>query len=132
MLLRKLPWELTVCKAASMEDIRLDADFFFIGRTEEELSLVCRTSDVPARTTEREDGWRGFRVEGPLPFSMVGVLAGLSGVLAENGISIFALSTYQTDYLLVKEADFDRAAAALAGAGYGIARAEDCPEGRRV
>lgn len=118
--LKNIPGELTVCKTASLADIDLNAGFFFIGRTDEEISLVCRTSDVPAHTVAREDGWRGFRIEGPLEFSLVGILARLSSVLAENGIGIFAVSTYNTDYILVKSENHDRAMSVLAQAGYTV------------
>lgn len=75
MKLQRLPQELTVCKARSIADINLTADLFFIGRTDEELSLVCETKDAPAATVEREDGWRGFRIEGVLDFSLIGILS---------------------------------------------------------
>ena len=119
--LETLPYELTVCKPASAEQIDLSMDFYFLGRTDEEISLVCRTEDTPAGTLAREDGWRGFRIEGTLDFSLVGILSKLSAVLAENGIGIFAVSTFNTDYILVKAEDLDRALAALAAAGYIIA-----------
>ena len=118
MKLKELPFDLTVCKAASMADIRMDAGFFLIGRTDEEISLVCRTEDTPAETTAREDGWRGFRIEGILDFSLTGILARISGILAEAGIGIFAVSTYNTDYVLVKKENMRRAMEALAAAGY--------------
>lgn len=119
MKLKKLPYNLTVCKTQSISDINLSADFFFIGRTDEELSLVCRTEDVPEKTVERDDGWRGFRIEGVLDFSLVGILSKLSTILAENGIGIFAVSTYNTDYILVKAENFDRTMDVLA-AGYEV------------
>ena len=118
MELKKLLHELTVCKVASMADINLDSDFFFIGKTDEEISLVCLTSDAPAQTLEREDRWRGFRIEGVLDFSLIGILSRISGVLAESGIGIFAVSTYNTDYILVKDENFDRAVEALVAVGY--------------
>ena len=118
MKLKELPFDLTVCKAASMADIRMDAGFFFIGRTDEEISLVCRTEDTPVHTTDREDGWRGFRIEGILDFSLTGILARISGILAEEKIGIFAVSTYNTDYVLVKKENMRRAMDALAAAGY--------------
>ena len=118
MMLKMLPYDITVCKVASFADIDLQAGFFMIGKTEEELSLVCVTSDTPARTTEREDGWRGFRIEGQLDFSLTGILSKLSAVLAENGIGIFAVSTYNTDYIFVKKDNLDRAKASLRQAGY--------------
>lgn len=120
MILEKLPCDLTVCKTASIDEIDLDAGFFFIGRTDSEISLVCPTSDVPKGATDREDGWRGFRVRGPLDFSLTGVLAGLSGILADHGIPIFAVSTFDTDYILVKAGDLDRASGALKRAGHEI------------
>ena len=120
MVLERLPYDLTVCKAAGIADLNLEAEFFFLGKTDEELSLVCRTEDAPAHTLEREDGWRGFRVQGTLDFSLTGILSQLSGILAEQGIGIFAVSTYNTDYLLFREAFMDTALDALKKAGYEI------------
>ena len=120
MELKKLPYDLTVCKVASLADVDQDSEFFFLGKTDEELSLVCRTEDVPAATVERDDGWKGFRIEGVLEFSMVGILSKLSGILAENEIGLFAVSTYNTDYILVKEANFAKALEVLAAEGYTI------------
>ena len=120
MELKKLPYDLTVCKVASLADVDLDSEFFFLGKTDEELSLVCRTEDTPADTTERDDGWKGFRIEGVLEFSMIGILSKLSGILAENEIGLFAVSTYNTDYILVKEANFAKALEVLAAEGYTI------------
>ena len=120
MELQRLDTPLTVCKVADLTDVPLDGELFFLARTEEELSLVCPTRDTPANTLAREDGWRGLRVRGVLDFALVGILARLSGVLAEAGIPIFAVSTFNTDYLLVRENQFDRALAALAAAGYAI------------
>lgn len=118
MKLKKLPYTLTVCKLETVEQIDLNAGFYFIGRTDEEISLVCRTEDVPAEPTAREDGWRGFRIEGILDFSLTGILARISGILAEEKIGIFAVSTYNTDYVLVKKENMRRAMDALAAAGY--------------
>lgn len=120
MELKTLDAPLTICKAASIQDIDLNGTFYFIGKTDEELSLVCPTRDTPARTTEREDGWRGFRIQGVLDFSLVGILSKLSGLLAGEGIGIFAVSTYNTDYILVKEEQFDRALDVLRQAGYTV------------
>ena len=81
----------------------------------------CPTASVPVDTAAREDGWRGFRIEGVLDFSLTGILAKLSGILAENGIGIFAVSTYNTDYILVKAENLDRSLSVLESAGYEIA-----------
>ena len=120
MELKKIEHRLTVCKVADISDIDVTADFYFIGKTDEELSLVCRTEDTPRETIEREDGWRGFRIQGVLDFSLIGILSKISGILAENNIGIFAVSTYNTDYILVKEESFDRALEALASEGCDI------------
>lgn len=120
MKLKKLPYTLTVCKLETVEQIDLNAGFYFIGKTDEEISLVCRTECTPARTLEREDGWRGFRIEGTLDFSLIGILSPIAAILAENKIGIFAVSTYNTDYVLVNEENFDKAMTALGAAGYEI------------
>ena len=120
MVLKKLPYKLTVCKVADIKEIDLNTEFYFIGRTDEEISLVCKTEDTPGATTERDDGWRGFRIEGVLDFSLIGILSKLSGILAENSIGIFAVSTFNTDYILVKGENFERAMTVLADAGYTV------------
>ena len=102
-----MEYELTVCKVRSIKDINTEDDFFFAAKTDEEISLVCKTENVPQQTIQREDGWRCFRVEGTLDFSLVGILSKLSAILAENGISIFAVSTFNTDYVLVKKESFE-------------------------
>ena len=121
MILKKLDNILTVCKVASLEDVDLSGELVFVGKTDEEISIVCETGNVPAQTIEREDGWRCFRIQGVLDFSLVGILAKISGILAEEGIGIFAVSTFNTDYILVKEGDFEHALDALAKAGYSVA-----------
>ena len=118
--LKKIPHRLSVCKVADVSDLDLSADFYFIGKTDEELSLVCMTEAAPDRTTDREDGWKGFFIQGVLDFSLIGILSELSRILAENRIGIFAVSTYNTDYILVKEENYERALDALASAGYTI------------
>ena len=120
MVLQKLEHDLTVCKVASMQDIELKSEFFFVGKTDEELSLVCLTKDVPADTLERDDGWKAFRIQGVLDFSLIGILSKLSGILADHKIGIFAVSTYNTDYILVKEENFERALTVLASEGYTV------------
>ena len=120
MKLITLPHDLTVCKLSSTDGVDLAADFYFLGKTGEEISLVCRTACVPPDPIAREDGWRGFRVEGILDFSLIGILSELSGILAEHEIGIFAVSTYNTDYILVKEENYERALEALASEGYAV------------
>jgi hypothetical protein len=120
MELKKLEYDLTVCKVEAITDIDLTTDFFFVGKTDDEISLVCKTEDSPVKTTERDDGWKGFRIQGILDFSLIGILSKLSGILAENNIGIFAVSTFNTDYILVKEENFERALSVLSEEGYTI------------
>ena len=121
MTLKKLNCEMTICKVRSMEDAIVDGNFLFIGKTDVEISLVCETAHAPRETLERNDGWLGFRIEGQLEFSLIGILARLSKVLADAGIGIFVVSTFDTDYILVKAENFRRAIEKLRADGYEIA-----------
>lgn len=121
MTIQALPDAFSVCKVVDYTLVDREAVFCFTGRTDAERSLVCRTQDVPDNATAREDGWRAMRITGTLNFSLIGVLAGISAVLAENGIGIFVLSTYDTDYILTKQKTYARALQLLAQAGYQIA-----------
>ena len=115
-----LSYKLTVCKVGDVAEVNADSPFYFVGRTDEEISLVCKTEETPEGATERDDGWRTFRIRGVLDFSLIGILSGISTVLAENKIGIFAVSTFNTDYILVKEENFERAIKALDKAGYKV------------
>jgi hypothetical protein len=94
-------------------------DVFSVTRTVEELSVVCRQEMVPSGT-QTEVGWRCLRVAGAMPFTLVGVLASLTVPVASAGVGVFAVSTFDTDYLFVKEAEFLAAVAALRGAGHSV------------
>ena len=89
------------------------AGLWCVMRTPDELSVTCPEDDVPPSIARIERGWRAFRLEGPIPFGEVGVVAGVTAPLAAAGVPVFVLSTYDTDYVLVKAADLDRARAAL-------------------
>lgn len=120
MELKRIEHNLSVCKISNLSEMDLSADFYFVGKTDEEVSLVCKTESVPRNTVAREDGWRGFRIQGILDFSLIGILAKISGILAKHDVGIFAVSTFNTDYILVKEQNFNRALEALASEGYTI------------
>ena len=122
MEIEALRYRLTVCKVSDVKDIDLKSGFCFVGVTGEEISLVCETDKTPQGTTAREDGWRGFRIKGELDFSLVGVLGRIAKILADEKISIFAVSTYNTDYILVKEQSFEKALKALEKDGNNIRR----------
>ena len=108
----------SVCKVPDYKGISLETPFVFSGCTDQEKSLVCPTALVPEKVIVREDGWRAFRIIGVLDFSLIGILADISRLLADKGIGIFAISTYNTDYILTKEADFEKALKTLSTAGY--------------
>jgi len=95
----------------------LNSRFYALTETEDELSIVC-ASDIVVGGERAETGWSCLKVLGPLDFSLTGVLAGLTTALANAGISVFALSTYDTDYVFVKTASLARAVLTLQGAGY--------------
>ena len=120
MVIKKINGDFTVCKVTDYSQVNLDAEFCFTGKTDEERSLVCLTPDTPSNTTEREDGWRAMRIEGVLDFSLVGILSKISGILADASIGIFAVSTYNTDYILVKAEDEMKALQTLEAAGYQV------------
>lgn len=120
MELKPIEYDFTVCKVASERDLALEKDFYFIGKTDEEISLVCITEDVPQNTVERDDGWKAFRIQGVLDFSLIGILSKISGILADNEIGIFAVSTFNTDYILVKQENFEKALSVLSDAGYTV------------
>lgn len=120
MKLITLPYELSVCQVETIDEQVTGSKFFFLGKTTDEISLVCCTEDCPSNTQAREDGWRGFYIDGVLDFSLIGILSKVSGILADAKIGIFAVSTYNTDYILVKDNQFRQALDALQAAGYDI------------
>ena len=120
MELKKLPYSFTICKLTDASDINFKSEFCFFSRTDQEISVVCKTVDTPQNIINREDGWRGFRIEGTLDFSLIGILSKISTILAENKIGIFVVSTYNTDYVFVKDNSYEKAMNILSDAGYTI------------
>ena len=120
MEIKKIDGDFSICKVKDYSKFNFERKYYFTGRTDEENSLVCITADVPDNATSRDDGWKAFRIEGVLDFSLVGILSKISALLAENNIGIFAVSTYNTDYILTKKENYDNALKVLADAGYVI------------
>ena len=120
MNIKRLDNAFSICKLADFSKVDLSLPFHFAARTDEECSLVCPTADAPTDALERDDGWRAFRIEGVLDFSLIGILADISNRLAKAGIGLFAISTYNTDYILVKAENFERALQVLAEGGWRI------------
>jgi hypothetical protein len=104
---------------AVLPETVLQAPFFAITRTDDELSIVLPES-VEIGSNRSEPGWACFKVEGPLEFNLTGILAGIASVLADAKIPIFALSTFDTDYILVKRKQVGAAKEALLSAGYAL------------
>ena len=120
MEIKKIDYDFSVCKVKDYALVDLSTEFCFLGKTDEEKSLVCPTNKVPPNVTERDDGWKTFRIQGILDFSLIGILSEISGILAENKIGIFAISTYNTDYILTKKENYQKAIEVLSDAGYKI------------
>lgn len=121
MVIEQLDCSFSVCKLPDFSQVDRSDAICFLAKTDVEYSLVCAADRVPANARSCEHGWRALRVAGALDFSLVGVLSRLTAVLAAREISVFAVSTYDTDYILTREADFERAVRALADSGYTIA-----------
>lgn len=129
MKIEVLEPEFTVCKVTDYSGVDLEGEFVFTGSTDVERSLVCPTTAVPDNTVSREDGWRAFRIVGQLDFSLVGVLSSVTSALAAEGIPVFAVSTFDTDYVLVRSRDLSDAADALRGSGFEVGDTEMRSEG---
>ena len=119
-----VPGSYAICRLASGDSLPpwvMHGAFFSVTRTPAELSVVCDVASVPAGV-KAEGPWSALVVRGPLDLNITGVLAGLATPLAAAGISIFAVSTYDTDYVLVRNHDMDRAVRVLRAAGHSISQ----------
>ena len=122
MEIKVLEQDFAVCQVENYTQVNWAAEFCFTGKTDEEYSLACATADVPDNVIRLDDGWKGFRIQGVLDFSLVGILSKIAALLAENSIPIFAISTYNTDYVLTKAEHYEKALGALKQAGYTIVK----------
>ena len=120
MEIKKIDHNFSVCQVEDYSLVNLNSEYSFIGKTDEEKSLVCITDEVPANVIQRDDGWKAFRIQGVLDFTLIGILAKIAAALADNGISIFAVSTYNTDYVLMKKENYQKALDVLKALGYMI------------
>ena len=120
MEIQTINYNFSVCKVKDYSQVDFNCEYCFVGKTDEEKSLVCITENIPDNVIEREDGWKAFRIQGILDFSLIGILAKLSSILAENNIGIFAISTFNTDYILMKHENYERALNILSSAGYRV------------
>ena len=116
----KIHQEFSVCQVEDYSFVDLDSEYSFIGKTDEEKALVCITSEIPPNVIQRDDGWKALRIQGVLEFSLIGILSKIAAILADHSIPIFAVSTYNTDYLLTKKENYEKVIKALKNAGYKI------------
>lgn len=120
MEIKRIEYDFSICKAEDFSLIDLTMEYCFFAKTDEENSIVCITEYVPENATACDHGWKAFRIQGVLDFSLIGILSELSTLLAENKIGIFAVSTYNTDYILTKKENYDKALEILSKAGYRV------------
>lgn len=120
MELKKIHQDFSVCQVDDYSLVNFESQYCFIGKTDEEKSLVCATSEVPPNALWHDDDWKAFRIQGVLDFSLVGILSKIAAILANHAISIFAVSTFNTDYILIKSKNYQRGLEILEAAGYKI------------
>lgn len=109
MKLKVIDEDFSICKVKDISDINLKNNYCFVGKTGEEISIVCSINNVPKNVIIRNDGWKCFKIDEVLDFSLIGILSKISTILAKAEIGIYAVSTYNTDYIFVKEENFNKA-----------------------
>ena len=107
MEIKRIDYDFSICKVEDFSLINLTMEYCFFAKTDEN-TIAC------------DPGWKAFRIQGVLDFSLIGILSELSTLLAENKIGIFAVSTYNTDYILTKKENYDKALEILSKAGYRV------------
>ena len=120
MNIKKIHQDFSVCQVEDYSLVDLESEYCFVGKTDEEKSLVCITNEVPANVIRCDDGWKAFRIQGVLDFSLIGILAKIASILADNAIPIYVVSTYNTDYVLIKKEKYQRGLEILEASGYRI------------
>ena len=118
MELQRIDRVFSICLIESTKHIDLTQEFVFLQKTADELSLVCESSCAPPNAIKVDTGWKALRVSGQLDFNQVGVIAGIANILAGAGISIFVISTFNTDYVLIKAENYEKAIGELVCNGY--------------
>ncbi len=107
MELKILKQNFSICKVKEVSNINLDSEFVFIGKTDEEISIVCDEEHIPTNYADISNNWKCIKIMETLDFSLIGILSKITTILAENNVGIFVVSTYNTDYILVKEDKID-------------------------
>ena len=118
MTLEFLKREMSICQYGT--PVFPEGELVFTGKTDREFSLICETAHVPEGWIKRDDGWTAFRIIGQLDFSLIGILSRIAGILADEKISVCAVSTYDTYYFLIKKENKSRAFNILKEHGYDV------------
>lgn len=118
MNLKKLSTAFSIYKVKEVSDWVLHTEFCFFAKTDDEMSLVCPSGKAQGKWVAEDNGWWGFRVEGALDFSQVGILAQLTNILKNEKIPVFVVSTFDTDYIFIKEIYQQTAINSLKAAGH--------------
>ena len=120
MELQKIDRDFTICQVVGINQVDFAGEFTFLSKTDEEISLVCETDRLPPDVIVSDSGWKALKISGVLDLGLTGVISKITGLLAEAGIGVFVVSTYNTDYILLKAVNFDRGIQALVRNGYVI------------
>jgi len=120
MELQKVKGDFSICKVATIKQIDFSKELLFVAQTPDEISVVCESAYLPQECIEVENGWNVLKVSGMLDFGLIGIIAKISNILADAKISIFVVSTYNTDYILLKTESFEKGLQVLRQEGYVI------------
>ena len=120
MKIRIIDGEFSILKLKNFDNVDLDKEFCFACKTDKEFSLVVKTCDAPDEFLKKEDGWKALAIDSELDFSLIGIMAKISDALANKGVALFAVSTYDTDHVLVKSDMLNVAIIALEEAGFEV------------
>lgn len=120
MKIQRIHQDFSICQVEDYSLVNLESKYCFIEKTDEEKSLVCLTNEVPSNVIRRDDGWRAFCIQGILEFSLIGILSKIVSILADHHISIYAVSTYNTDYIFLKKENYQKGLEVLEAATYQV------------
>lgn len=120
MKIQRIHQDFSICQVEDYSLVNLESKYCFIEKKDEEKSLVCLTNEVPSNVIRRDDGWRAFCIQGILEFSLIGILSKIVSILADHHISIYAVSTYNTDYIFLKKENYQKGLEVLEAAGYQV------------
>ena len=120
MKIQRVHQDFSICQVEDYSLVDLESKYCFIEKTDKEKSLVCLTNEVPSNVIRRDDGWRAFCIQGILEFSLIGILSKIVSILADHHISIYAVSTYNTDYIFLKKENYQKGLEVLEAASYQV------------